>query len=91
MRDPGTKIDSREQPEMGTKRLDPEVVTYDFQGREPREVQQFLTKVYAENEFRGARTRRRVRTNIRTSSCAGVALCNVNHAAGFSVQITNRS
>jgi AraC-like DNA-binding protein len=84
MRDPGTKIDSLEQPEMGTKRLGPEVVTYDFQGREPREVEQFLTKVYAENEFRGSRTRRRVRTKIKTSVCADVALCNVSHAAGFS-------
>jgi hypothetical protein len=88
MRNLGTNLGSLEQADTGTgtKRPGPEVVTYDFWGREPRDVQQFLTKVYAENEFRGAGTRRRVWTRIKTSACADVALCNVSHAAAFSFE-----
>ena len=68
------------------RRVGSEVLTYDFHGREPHEVQEFLSKVYAENEFRGTGRKSRVRTRIRTATCADIALCSVNHAAPFSFE-----
>lgn len=68
------------------RRVGSEVLTYDFHGREPHEVQEFLSKVYAENEFRGTGRKGRVRTRIRTATCADIALCSVNHAAPFSFE-----
>jgi hypothetical protein len=39
------------------------VQIYEFHGREPRKVQEFLTKVYAENEFKSVGERAHFRTD----------------------------
>ena len=63
-----------------------EVRTYEYHGREPRQVQEFLKKIYAENEFRSTRRRERFRTDIRSRSHSDVGICNCSHAAPFSFE-----
>lgn len=63
-----------------------EVRTYEYHGREPRQVQEFLTKIYAENEFRSTRKRERFKTDIRSRSHSDVGICNCSHAAPFSFE-----
>jgi transcriptional regulator GlxA family with amidase domain len=64
------------------------VQIYEFHGREPRQVQEFLTKVYAENEFKSVGERAHFRTDIRTNAYADVGLCKVRHAAPFLFEST---
>jgi AraC family transcriptional regulator len=64
------------------------VRTYEFHGKEPRQVQEFLAKVYAENEFKSTGKNGRFRTDIRTNACADIGLCNVSHAAPFTFEST---
>ena len=86
MREFESNVDPVGQAAEHTNRAENEVLTYDFLGREPHEVQAFLARVYAENKFKSAGTKRRVRTRIRTAVSADMALCNVNHAAAFSFE-----
>jgi len=86
MREFESNVDPVGQAGEHTNRAENQVLTYDFLGREPHEIQAFLARVYAENEFKSAGTKRRVRTRIRTAVCADMALCNVSHAAPFSFE-----
>ncbi len=88
MQDIGSEFDWAEQTGTGAGCVGSEVLTYDFRSREAHEVQAFLTKVYAENKFKSTGAKRRVRTRIRTSTCSGIALCNVSHASPFSFEST---
>lgn len=72
----------------GERRGQGVVHTYEFHGRDPREVQEFLTKVYAENEFKSTRKNGRFKTDIRTNNCVDIGLCNVSHAAPFTFETT---